>query len=132
MSEVLLDIADIAGTEVHRDSVRASVEDCHLSFALDPVLPFVGVGMPVHLPQAAGPHRHQRGGNCGRNGEVAAVGDPYRTALRLARRGCRSEREGERVWRLAPSAHGLAIRGEIAGQLALEDVEVAKRDILER
>src|SRR5258705_10447094 len=88
--------------------------------------------MPVHLAQAAGPNRNQSGGNCGRNGEVAAVGDPYRTALRLARRGCRSKREGERVrWR-ALSANRCAVRGEVAGQLALEDVEVAKRDILER
>src|ERR1700726_4087638 len=32
----------------------------------------------------------------------------------------------------APSAHRFAVRGQIAGQLALKDVEVAQRNILER
>src|SRR5258705_3767230 len=36
------------------------------------------------------------------------------------------------MWLRASSAHGCEVRGQIAGQLALEDVEVGKRDILER
>src|SRR6202023_3364467 len=67
-----------------------------------------------------------------RNREVAAVGNVNRTALCLARGGSRSKREGEGVRRHALSAHGLAVRGEISGRLALEDIEVTQRDVLER
>src|SRR5580700_5786467 len=132
VSEVLLDVADVARVEVHGDGVRAGVEDRHLPFALDPVLPFIGVGMPVHLPQAAGTHRDQRGSDGRGNREVAAVGNVYRAALGLARGGSRSKREGEGVRRRALSADRVAVRREIAGLLALEDVEIAQRDVLER
>src|SRR6185369_8720365 len=115
VSEVLLDVADVACTEVHRYSVRAGVEDRHLSLALDPVLPFVGVGMPVHLPQSSWAHRYQRGGDRGRNNEVAAVGNMHGASLGLARRGSRSEREGERMRRCTASTYRSAIRGQVAG-----------------
>ena len=86
---------------------------------------FIGVAVPVHLPQAAGTHRYQRGGNRCRNREVSAIGNVHRTALGLARRGSRSKREGEGVRRHAFSTDRFAICGEIAGLLALEDVEIA-------
>src|ERR1700753_3455314 len=95
VSEVLLDVADVACVEVHCDGIWTGVEDRHLSFALDPVLPLIGVGMPVHLAQAAGTHRYKRCSNRCRNREVAAVSDVHRTALSLARGRSRSKREGE-------------------------------------
>src|SRR6478735_2382535 len=62
MPEVLLDVADVARVEVHGDGVGAGVEHRHLPFALDPVLPFIGVGVPVHLAQSTRAYRYECGG----------------------------------------------------------------------
>ena len=65
MPEVFLDVTDVSGIEIHRHRIRAGIEHRHLCFALDIILPFVGVRMPVHLANAARTNRHQRGRNPG-------------------------------------------------------------------
>ena len=54
----LLDVADVAGMEVCGHSLRPGVEDGYASFSLHPVVPFVGVGMPMHGSQTARLDRH--------------------------------------------------------------------------
>ena len=130
--EVPLDIADVARVEIHRDSIRARVEHRHGAFALNPVLPFVGVGVPVHFAQGTGMDRQQRGGYRRGDGEVSAVGDAHYPASRLSRRGHRSEREGERVGWSVFSAHRCPVRGEIARHLALKYPEIVQRNARKR
>src|SRR5580658_4839236 len=59
----LLDVADVAGMEVRGHRLRPGVEDGYASFSLQPVIPFVGVRMPMHLSQAARFDRHHRRSN---------------------------------------------------------------------
>jgi hypothetical protein len=42
--------ADVAGAKILSCDARTGVEHDHAPFALDPVLPFVRVRMPMHLP----------------------------------------------------------------------------------
>ena len=56
----LLDVADVAGMEVCGHRLRPGVEDgLRRSFSLHPVIPFVGIGMPMHSSQAARFDRHR-------------------------------------------------------------------------
>src|ERR1700719_2398234 len=105
MSMVALDVTDITRVEVRRTHIGAGVEHRHAGFALDVILPFVGVRMPVHLPHRAGPHRYECRSNCRRSAEIAAVGDPHFAALCFPCCGHRSERESERLgWSACVSA----------------------------
>src|SRR5260370_9127670 len=54
-----LDVADVAGLEVGGPGARSGIEHRHAALALDPILPFVGLGMPMQLPHAARLHRFQ-------------------------------------------------------------------------
>jgi hypothetical protein len=107
-----LHVADVAGVEVHRDCLGAGVEDGHAPPPLDPVLPLVRVGVPVHLAQPAGAQRDQRGGDRLGGEKVPAVGDPHLAALRLPHRRAGLEGEGEGMGRRA----GLADRGHLVGR----------------
>src|SRR5271154_2640071 len=49
VTERLLDVADVAGMEVCGHRLRPGVEDGYASFSLHPVIPFVAIGMPMHL-----------------------------------------------------------------------------------
>ncbi len=85
--------------KIRRQRVGTGVEHGHPRLALDVVLPLVGVGVPVHLPDAAGRHGHQRGCDGGGYLEVGAVGDADASAGILLDRGRAAERIDERVGR---------------------------------
>src|ERR1700676_3126457 len=75
MSEAFLHIADVARAEIRRGRRRTGVEHRHPRFALEVVLPFIGVRMPVQLAHAARLDRDQGGSGCRRYIEIAAVDD---------------------------------------------------------
>jgi hypothetical protein len=86
MSVVAWGVANIPGTEVHRAHVWAGIEHAHARLALNVVLPLIGIGMPMHLPYAAGPDRLERRGNSGGNFESCAIDDLQRAASRTVPR----------------------------------------------
>jgi hypothetical protein len=57
------DIADVPATEIERPRLSVGGEHAHAPLAADVILPFVGVGMPVQLPQAARIDLDKRGRN---------------------------------------------------------------------
>src|SRR5262249_19577800 len=73
---------DVAGAEVERARLTGRAEHAHACLALDVILPFVGVGMPMQLPHSAGVDLDQGRGDGG-DGEIAGIGYPHRSALGL-------------------------------------------------
>jgi len=71
MAVIALDVANIARVEVQSHRLRPRLEGCHLPLALDPIRPFVGLGVPMHFPQRARALRHKPSGNCLGDGEIA-------------------------------------------------------------
>ncbi len=132
VAERFLHIADIAGLEVLGHDLRTGVEHRHRALPGDVILPFVGIGMPMHLAQGAGMERHQRRGDGLRRLEIAAVGDACLTAGGLAGRRHAAELERRRDRHLAGGAGRLRLVGrERARHLTLEDVEVVQGDVFE-
>src|SRR5262249_6205596 len=84
VAEVALDVTDVAGIEVEGRDMRARVEDAQAALALDPVLPFIGVGMPMQLAQAARMDEDEAGRDGLGDVEVGAVGDALLAARGLA------------------------------------------------
>src|SRR4051794_36374116 len=97
MSIVPPDVTYVAGVEIHCEHIGSRIEHPHAPFALDVILPFVRIWMPMHLPQRAGPHRNKRCSNGHGNLEIVAVGELHLSAFRVADWCRRSERERERV-----------------------------------
>jgi hypothetical protein len=83
VAKCLFHVADVAGMKVRGDRCRSGIENGHPSGTFDNVRPLIGIGMPMHISQAARSNRHSRRGNRLRNKEIGAVGDPHRPALCL-------------------------------------------------
>src|SRR4029077_4621033 len=86
VSEVALDIADIAGSAVHGHGFRARIEHGHAALALDVILPLVGIRMPMHLANAPRRYGDHSGRHGGRHREIGAVGDMQGAGVRLLER----------------------------------------------
>ena len=80
MTIVALDVADVPRVEVRGLRSGAGSEHPDLRRAFDVVLPFIGIGVPMQLAQAARDQSHERGGDECVGEEVPAVGDLHRTA----------------------------------------------------
>src|SRR5260221_7263875 len=63
------DITDVAGAKLNHLGPPAGAEDRHVGTALDVVLPFIGIGMPMELAQAPRRQRQACAGHGGRDGE---------------------------------------------------------------
>ena len=133
VAETLLHIADITRAEVRGLRLRTRIEHGHAGFALDVVLPFVCVRVPVQFPHAARFDRDQCCGDRLGHEEVAAVGNLHHAALGLFG-GCQiAQREDERMPRRARGRLYGALRGrQRARVLSLEDPQILERDVLER
>jgi hypothetical protein len=60
-------------------------EHAHARLTLDVILPFVGVGVPMHLAHSAGIDLDERRGDRGGNRKRAGIANPHRSALGLDR-----------------------------------------------
>jgi hypothetical protein len=83
VSEISFDVADVAGSEVHRQRFGTRIEDSHAAFALDIVLPLVGVWVPMHLPYASRWNGDQGCRHSGGNVEIGTVGNADRAIARF-------------------------------------------------
>ena len=79
------DEADIIGIEV--DSPRRRLRGDHFisSLALDPILPFAGIGVPMHLAHCSRLDRHHGRGDPRRHRKVGGIDDPRGAAWRRQR-----------------------------------------------
>ena len=93
--------AYIAGMKVCGDRRWSSVENGHTSGALDPIVPLIGIRMPMHISHAARLNRHARRSNRFRDKEVGAIRDPDCSTLRLGACSHIAKPEHERIWWLA-------------------------------
>src|SRR5262245_62066171 len=74
---------NIAGLEIEGPCLTGSAEHTHAPLALDPVLPFVGVRMPMELAQSSWLDLDKGCGDRLGSGEHAGIGDPHRPATGL-------------------------------------------------
>ncbi len=77
----LHNISDVSGFEIQSTSPAAGGKHRHPPLTGHVVLPFIGVWVPVQLPQPARVNGHNRRRNCGRNLERAGIDNPYLTAF---------------------------------------------------
>jgi len=124
-------VAYVSGVKVHSDGSWPGVENGHASLTLDPVLPFIGIRMPMHLPESSG---------CRVTRAAAIVLETMKLLLSAIRTrrplsaGWRTgaEGEGEGMWKEDPLFfHGRLVCGEGAREFALEDVKLVERDLRE-
>src|SRR6266567_1906889 len=85
VAHVARSVADVTCLVVERAGLTAGGEDGYAPLAGEIVLPFVGVRVPVKLADRARFDFDSGGRDRLRHGEIARVGDAYRTARRLGR-----------------------------------------------
>src|ERR1700731_5016044 len=79
------DITDVASLEIERPRLAGSPEHAHASLPFDVILPFVGVGVPMHLALPTRINLNQRRGGRGVDREIPGITDPHRSAARVDR-----------------------------------------------
>src|SRR4051812_20857598 len=96
-----LHITDVARPEIGRLRARTGVEDGHPAFALDPILPFIRVGVPMHLADGTRLDDLERGSDRRRGLEDRAVGKAKGTRAIVPDRRGSAQPEGERIRRVS-------------------------------
>src|SRR4029077_9201448 len=127
-----LDVANIAGLEVHGAGSAPGGEDGHAAFTAHVVLPFVGVLVPVEFADASGMNGDDGGGHGGGDFKFGGVHDADFAAFGALGDGQLRGAETETNGREAEGACcGFAVGVERAGDSGLEDKSFSADQLLE-
>src|SRR6478672_6781863 len=82
MPVTLRDITDISGMQEFRPATAVRPKHGHAHIAIDNVLPFISVGMPVQLAESAGFEIENNAGHRSRNWKARGIDAPFSTTFK--------------------------------------------------
>src|SRR3954453_21435559 len=124
MRQRLLDVAHIAGFEVHGASAAAGAEYRHSRLTADVVLPLIRVGMPVELTHTAGVDSYDCDRDGRRNFEHARIDDAHLSSARRFRGAVFTGSKRELARRRAERSGGRRlVQGKWSGHRRVENEE---------
>src|SRR4029453_4695182 len=131
MAVTLRDITDVSGVQEFRPETAVRPKHCHTDRAVDYVLPFIGIGMPVQFAEGARFEIEDQARDCCRDWKTRRIDAPFAAAFEHAMRRLRKHPKFVRLRR--SNARTLKIfryllrRNRAAGEVNLLPWKTVKR-----